>query len=303
MWKDIYMPVLWKFWISQAVAISWTALSIWLSIPWIYDLEQIVGHFWALFIVAGLAYVPGYLNAFLVVSLLFDRQPDFKINNPQEAISVLIAARNEATNIQDTLHYISRQDYAGTIHVIIVNNGSTDDTVQIARETARNLNMQLTILHEERPGKHLALNTGLDRVQTDLVITLDADTLLHPAAIRYVVSRLRSAPDDVCAVAGSILVRNSRQTFWTRLQEWDYFLGIASIKRLQGLYQGTLVAQGAFSLYKTKAVVKVGGWPDAIGEDIVLTWKFFEQHYRVYFEPLADAFTDVRGVYPFCPTA
>ncbi|WCN39244.1 glycosyltransferase family 2 protein [Aneurinibacillus uraniidurans] len=290
--KNIYIPVLWKFWISQAVAISWTALSLWFSIPWVYDLEQIVGHFWAFFIVGGLAYVPGYLNAFLVISLLFDRQPDFKINNSQEAVSVLIAARNEATNIQDTLHYISRQDYAGTIHVILVNNGSTDDTVQITSETARHLNMQLTILDEERPGKHIALNTGLDRVQTDLVITLDADTLLHPAAVRYVVSRLRSAPDDVCAVAGSILVRNSRQTFWTRLQEWDYFLGIASIKRLQGLYQGTLVAQGAFSLYKTEAIVKAGGWPDAIGEDIVLTWKFFEQHYRVYFEPLAVAFTN-----------
>ena len=38
------------------------------------------------------------------------------------------------------------------------------------------------------------------------------------------------------------------------MQEWDYFLGIASIKRMQGLYQGTLVAQGAFSLYRTEAV-------------------------------------------------
>jgi poly-beta-1,6-N-acetyl-D-glucosamine synthase len=56
------------------------------------------------------------------------------------------------------------------------------------------------------------------------------------------------------------------------MQEWDYFLGIASIKRLQGLYQGTLVAQGAYSLYKTQCIKEVGGWPDAIGEDIVLTW-------------------------------
>lgn len=43
--------------------------------------------------------------------------------------------------------------------------------------------------------------------------------------------------------------------------------GISSIKRLQGLYQGTLVAQGAYNLYKKE----VGGWPDAMGEDIVLT--------------------------------
>jgi len=94
---------------------------------------------------------------------------------------------------------------------------------------------------------------------------------LHTAAIRQLVARLLNAPPDVQAVAGSVLVRNSRDNLWTRMQEWDYFLGIASVKRMQGLYQGTLVAQGAFSLYRTKALRAAGGWPDAIGEDIVLT--------------------------------
>jgi len=129
-------------------------------------------------------------------------------------------------------------------------------------------------------------------VRTDLVITLDADTLLHPRAIRHLVARLLSAPDDVAAVAGSVLVRNSRDTVWTRMQEWDYFLGIASVKRMQGLYQGTLVAQGAFSLYRAEAVKAAGGWPDAIGEDIVLTWNMMRQGARVCYEPSAVAFTD-----------
>ncbi|MFY0543909.1 glycosyltransferase [Brevibacillus sp. H7] len=58
-------------------------------------------------------------------------------------------------------------------------------------------------------------------------------------------------------------------------------------------YQGTLVAQGAFSLYKTEVIREIGGWPDAIGEDIVLTWRLLGTNRRVYFEPLAVAFTDV----------
>ena len=78
-----------------------------------------------------------------------------------------------------------------------------------------------------------------------------------------------------------------------KVQEWDYFLSIASIKRMQGLYQGTLVAQGAFSLYKTEVVSNLGGWSDAIGEDIVLTWKMLAENRKVYFEPMAIAFTDV----------
>ena len=114
------------------------------------------------------------------------------------------------------------------------------------------------------------------------MITVDADTLLYPRAVRQLVARLLSAPPDVQAVAGSVLVRNSRDNLWTRMQEWDYFLGIASVKLMQGLYQGTLVAQGAFGLYRTRAVAAAGGWPDAVGEDIVLTWQLMRQGARVY---------------------
>ena len=128
---------------------------------------------------------------------------------------------------------------------------------------------------------------------TSYVVTVDADTLLHPEALRRLVSRLETAPADTVAVAGSVLVRNSRHNFLTRMQEWDYFLGIAAVKRIQGLYQSTLVAQGAFSLYRTEHVRAIGGWPDAIGEDIVVTWRLMAGDQRIYFEPTAVAFTDV----------
>lgn len=114
-----------------------------------------------------------------------------------------------------------------------------------------------------------------------------------PGSLRYIVSRQLTAPDDVVATAGAILVRNGRKNFWTKLQEWEYFLGIASVKRMQGMYQGTLVAQGAFSIFRTKNLVDIGGFPDVIGEDIVVTWLLLGKGYKVYFEPLAVAFTDV----------
>jgi poly-beta-1,6-N-acetyl-D-glucosamine synthase len=117
------------------------------------------------------------------------------------------------------------------------------------------------------------------------------------------VARLLNAPPDVQAVAGSVLVRNSRDSLWTRMQEWDYFLGIASVKRMQGLYQGTLVAQGAFSLYRTQAVLEAGGWPDAIGEDIVLTWQLMRNGARVYYEPSAVAFTAARPGWSISPAS
>lgn len=295
--KSHYIPVKIKFALSHLFALLWTIISIILSIPWVKDLSEIVTLPLALLIITGIAYIPGYLNAFLVVSLIFDKQPPFKDENPSKDIAILIAARNEAENIDNTLSYIAKQDYNGHIKVFVIDNGSSDNTSLVALESGNKLNLDITVIREDNPGKFNALNTALKFVSTDLVITLDADTLLHKSAVRYLIARIESAPKNVCAVAGSVLVRNSRENFITRIQEWDYFLGIASIKRLQGLYQGTLVAQGAFSIYKTDCVREIGGWPDAIGEDIVLTWNLLKHNWKTYFEPLAVAFTNVPNTF------
>jgi len=288
-----YLSVNLKFWTSHAFALGWTTFAIFLSLPWLKDLSEIVSYPLAIFIISGIAYIPGYLNAFLILSLILDRQPKLKNEFPSDDVTLLVAAYNEERSIFNTLKYVADQDYEGIINVIVINNNSTDNTVKEVIKAKKDLGLNITLLDESKPGKFNALNQGLHHVRTPYVITLDADTLLHPSAIRYLVARIKSSPSNVCAVAGSMLVRNSRENVWTKIQEYDYFLGIASIKRLQGLYQGTLVAQGAFSLYKTKCVKEVQGWPDAIGEDIVLTWRLLHKGWKVFFEPLAVAFTDV----------
>lgn len=291
--RRFYLPVAAKFCIAQLAAVAWAAMSIWLSLPWLDSLAHHISLPAALASIACMAYIPGWMVAFLAASLILDRQPPLRVAHPTRAVTVLLPAHNEEQRIGDTLRYLAKQDYTGEIRVVVIDNACTDRTLQVASEAARFLGMPVRCLRESRPGKSNALNAGLATVDTDLVISLDADTALHPAAIRHLVARYESAPPDVAAVAGAVLVRNSRSNIWTRMQEWDYFLGIASVKRMQGLYQGTLVAQGAFSLYETHTLQSVGGWPDAIGEDIVLTWRIMRNDARVYFEPTAVAFTEV----------
>ncbi len=292
--KKYYLSVHLKFLIAQCIALLWMIFSIILSLPWLKDLEAVVGTGLAITIITFIAYVPGYLITFLLVSLLLDNQPKLKPIKTEIPITILIAAYNEEKNIERTLSYVGKQDYAGEIKIILVDNNSSDNTVKIATKTSEKLGLNLTVAKEEKAGKSHALNKGLTLITTQYFITLDADTILHPNAIKNIIYRILQSPKDVCAVAGRILVRNSRENLLTKLQEWDYFLGIGAIKVIQGLYQGTLVAQGAFSLYKTSVVKEVSGWPsDAIGEDIVLTWHFFEKGYKVFHEPRAIAFTEV----------
>lgn len=291
--KTVYIPVKYKFIIAFTMSIIWMILSIYLSFSWLEDLANDTNWVIAIFIIGGIAYVPGWLNAFLVVSLLLDKQPELKINNPDKPVTLLIAAYNEEEGIYNTLNYVKEQDYIGNINIIVINNNSKDNTKKEIKRAKEELNLAVECIDELKPGKFNALNKGLKYVKTKYVITLDADTLLHKSAVKYLISRIESSKDDIKAVAGTVLVRNSRDNLLARVQEWDYFLSIASIKRMQGLYQGTLVAQGAFSVYKTQALNEVGGWSNAIGEDIVLTWDFLSRGYGVYFEPLAIAFTDV----------
>lgn len=77
------------------------------------------------------------------------------------------------------------------------------------------------------------------------------------------------------------------------MQNYDYLLSIAAVKRFQGSYKSTLVAQGAFSAYQTDEVRKIGGWQDVLGEDIVLTYKLLQQGLSSTYEPAAVGYTDV----------
>ncbi len=293
--RRFYVPVGAKFGIAVVGTAAWVGLSVWLSLAWHADLAAVIGPVGAWTVIALVAYLPGMLVAFLALSLLLDRQPPLLVAHPTTALTMVIAARNEEDGIAETIRYAVTCDYDGPLTVILADNGSTDRTVERALATARELHVELLVTHEATPGKAHTLNTALRSVTTPYVVTLDADTLPHPQALRRLVSRLESAPSDTVAVAGAVLVKNSRSNLLTRMQEWDYYLGIAAVKRMQGLYQSTLVAQGAFSIYRTEDVRRVGGWPDAIGEDIVVTWQLMEDGHRIFTEPTAVAFTEVPG--------
>lgn len=121
-----YISVFAKFYLSHIFAIIWVIFSIFISLHWVQELSSIVTLPVAIFIIGGLAYIPGYLNAFLVISLIIDRQPAYKSEWPEREVTILIAARNEAERITDTLKYIAGQDYSGKIKVMVVDNGSAD---------------------------------------------------------------------------------------------------------------------------------------------------------------------------------
>lgn len=122
------------------------------------------------------------------------------------------------------------------------------------------LDGKITLFESAHKGKAFALNKGLQHVRTKYTITVDSDTVLHPLAVRNIMNKLVNSNKKTAATAGCMFVKNSRKNFITKLQEWDYTLGIFGVKLYQGNYNSTLVAQGAFSAYKTELLKEIGGW-------------------------------------------
>src|SRR5689334_4490102 len=195
----LYVSVRVKFVLAIALSAGWFLASTWIARTWIHELSQVTGLPLALIIVAGIALVPGFMNAFLAASLLLDRRPSRRPLNFHPGVTILIAAYNEAAAIADTIHSVARQGYAGELEVLVIDDGSKDDTAAIV--AALPFPWLRLIRQPVNAGKAAALNRGLALAKHDLIVTLDADCYLYKNALRNLVARYAADPKNTRAVA------------------------------------------------------------------------------------------------------
>lgn len=266
--------------------------SIGININWIHDIACYFGYFLAIYLVLFVAIIPGFHYIFTFVSLLFHKKKKKKSCKAKDKdVTILIPIYNAKKSIKETLESIKNQKYCGKIYVKIIDDGSTDGTLELLK--SMDFPSNFTLIETKHKGKAEALNKGLQAVCTDYTITIDSDTVLHPLAVKNMMDKLTNSNEKTAAIAGCLFVKNAKKNFITKLQEWDYTLGIFGVKLVQGGYHSTLVAQGAFSGYKTKALKEIGGWQNCVGEDIVLTWQLLDKGYETNFAKNAIAFTEV----------
>ena len=276
-------------WIN-VIAVSYALVCFYLGSSWINELTGVTGNkIFSVLIVLFIAIIPGYLNILLLASLYFYKYVPARIKpSAFPPINLLIAAYNEEDSVAEMLRGLRNQTYPNKVDILVIDDGSTDHTIERLKKAKM---PNLRIINAPHGGKAAALNLGLKECEHDIIVTIDADTFLHRRALRAIVARLLMR-EDYAAVAGDVLVKNERMSRLARMQAWDYMLGISSVKRQQSMFHGTLVAQGAFSAFRKKAVMDLKGWQDCIGEDIVLTWALLKAGWNIGYEPKAFAFTN-----------
>lgn len=95
-------------------------------------------------------------------------------NTTTRSISVVIPVFNEARRIASTLAQVWRYFESSDAEILIVDDGSTDNTVQLARDFAKD-RPRIRVLAEKHRGKAATVLTGLEQSVGELVVFMDAD--------------------------------------------------------------------------------------------------------------------------------
>jgi cellulose synthase/poly-beta-1,6-N-acetylglucosamine synthase-like glycosyltransferase len=148
----------------------------------------------------------------------------------------------------------------------------------------------LLLLSKPNAGKAEALNYGLARVDEEIFVGIDADTVIAPTAIARLVTHFQNA--RVGAVAGNAKVGN-RVNLWTRWQALEYITSQNFERRALDALGAVTVVPGALGAWRTQAVRELGGFHvGTVAEDADLTMSLLEHGYRVEYEDRALAFTE-----------
>jgi len=229
---------------------------------------------------------------------IFDRFRQQQYGSPAEvasykpAVAVLIPAYNEEKVIERTVRAALASDYPG-LHVIVIDDGSTDNTLEVARRAFVNeeASGRVLILTKPNSGKAEALNFGLEHLRNqEIFVGIDADTVIASNAISRLVPHFLNP--QVAAVAGNAKVGN-RVNLWTRWQALEYITSQNFERRALNVLGAVSVVPGAIGAWRTSAVREAGGYhTDTVAEDADLTMALLRSGYRVEYEDLALAYTE-----------
>ncbi|WP_327593888.1 bifunctional polysaccharide deacetylase/glycosyltransferase family 2 protein [Streptomyces chartreusis] len=209
-----------------------------------------------------------------------------------QAVSVIVPAYNEKECIANTLESLARSTHP--IEIIVVDDGSTDGTSEIARTAARELGMtNVRVIRQENAGKPAALNNGVRSASHDIVVMMDGDTVFEPDAVRQLVQPF--ADPAVGAVAGNAKVGN-RDTVIGAWQHIEYVMGFNLDRRMYDLLRCMPTIPGAIGAFRREAVLEVGGMSeDTLAEDTDITIAMHRAGWRVVYQEHARAWTEAPG--------
>lgn len=211
------------------------------------------------------------------------------VKNP--LVSIIVPSYNEGPTLLNCINSLLAQSYKHA-EIIIVNDGSTDNTLQVADRLARRYR-NIRVIDKPNGGKASALNAGIAVAYGPIVVCIDADSMFLADTVTQLV--LSFQDPEVAAVGGNVKVA-SRRGLLARQQALEYITGLTLQRRAFSHLGCMQVISGAIGAFRKDALIAVGGYAyDTIVEDMDITIELANQGYKVIYNPAAVAFTEAPG--------
>jgi poly-beta-1,6-N-acetyl-D-glucosamine synthase len=211
-------------------------------------------------------------------------------------VSIIVPAYNEGRVIVQALRSLLALDYPN-YEVLVIDDGSTDDTYKQAMEVARtSTRIPVRVISKHNGGKAAALNTGLAHAHGELIFNMDGDTKLEPCVLRACVRHFDDSRVGACA--GNVKVVNRENTL-TRLQALEYIEGLAMVRKAQSFFRAVSIIPGPAGMFRKTALMQVNGYDgDTYAEDCDTTLKLLLRGWHIRYEPAATAWVETpsRGL-------
>jgi len=180
------------------------------------------------------------------------RQRDTSSPDTKPFISVVVAMRNEASNVDSLLESLLNQSYAD-YEVILVDDHSTDDTLSVVRRYTGDRSLRVMVSAGE--GKKHAITSGIAAARGTWIVTTDADCRHHPSWLEALASAMGENVNMVCAP----VVISDSGSVWGKLQQTEFF-SVMALTIASFYWRKPVMCNGANLAYRKSIFEKVGGF-------------------------------------------
>ena len=204
-----------------------------------------------------------------------------------EPVSIVIPAYNESRTIAAAVRSLAQSEHEGGVEVLLVDDASTDGTSEVVEALGL---ANVRVVRVPPGGKATALNTGTALSRNNIVVMVDADTVVEPGSVHRLIQPF--ADPSIGAVAGNVKVGN-RRGILGRWQHIEYVIGFNLDRRLYDALGCMPTIPGALGAFRRQALVDAGGLStETLAEDTDLTMAIHRAGWRVVYEESARAYTE-----------
>jgi len=263
--------------------------------PLIWSLPLWFFYTWYVFFAVG---VGGFL---VVAAWMWKQHPAPKIGRVYPMISFVAPAYNEERNIMRCINSLFKcaVKYRGPSEIIIVDDGSTDSTFEVAWATINSKQRELAhirakvVRHVANLGKAEAMRTGVNKAMGEYIATVDADTFWDSAGLTELV-------DYACAtetVAASGYVHPSdglkERNLFVILQQLEYSQGLGILRQAEALGNAITVVPGPMGLYRAEVLRRLLNEKQvkSVTEDLELTLEMQKKKMKIGYNDNARSMT------------